>query len=481
MLRKIRSRLGRGEPTSPVQKVILSRQGDGLGERLNALLNAIRLSDLLGIDFRFTWPTGLAKDAHHAIVPPEEFFTTDFVAAHMIDHTGTKEGFPRLSGQPEDLGSLREQLDASEQGLQVSNRPLTIRDNPDAVAEGPHGFAAEFAQVDFHPTVVDAISAARAPSLGSLPVGIHLRAGDNLFGRYRSWTRYAYKVVPVPVARALIERYRDEGREVLIFGQDDQLIAELCETTGAIDASTLRPSDDMSRPAEAMFDLVLLSRCDRIISGFSGFAIQAASISGKSVDNHLDLITPSEVVTLTRKDLAAHGEHYSPTHRSFAWWSAYWGARDELDYDDAVPMLEAALEADPTNPRSRLRLAAIHYRNGHDDRGDRVLVDALVDDVEFGGKTLPSVLLFSLLTVGGYDSLEIFDDVERRANDGAGPATIYWAALEARRGDGEAAQQHASEFLSFAAGDHRLADLEGLADLATASIERQLKHVGRPG
>ena len=481
MLRKFRSRLRRSEPPNPDQKVILARQGDGLGERLNALLNAIRLADLLGVDFRFTWPTALARDATHAIVPPEEFFTTDFVSAHLSDHADSKHGFAQLTGQSNSLDSVQEQLVKSERGLRVTTRPMTSWIDPDAVPAVGRGFAAEFAQVDFHPTIVDAISAARAPSLGSSPVGIHLRAGDNLFGRYRSWTRYAYKVVPVPVARALIKRHRDEGREVLIFGQDDQLIAELCDTTGAIDALTLRPTDDMSRPAEAMFDLVLLSRCDRIISGFSGFAIQAASISGKSVDNHLDLIPPSEVVTLTRKDIAAHGERYSATHRSFAWWSAYWGARDELAYDEAVSMLEAALEADPTNPRSRLRLAAIHYRNGHDDRGDRVLVDALVDDVESGGKTLPSVLLFSLLTVGGFDSLEIFDDVERRANEGSGPASIYWAALEARRGAGESAHQGATEFVSFAAGDRRLADLEGLADLATASVERQLERGDRPG
>lgn len=229
-----------------------------------------------------------------------------------------------------------------------------------------------------------------------------------------------------------------------------------------------------------MFDLVLLSRCERIVSGHSGFAIQAATISNKSVDNHLDLIPPAEVVALTRADLAVHGERYDSTHRAFAWWAAYYGARHELSYDEGMEMVGAALEADPTNPRYRLRLAALCYRHGHVERGDAILIDALVADVSAGGKTLESVMLFSLLTVAGYDSLEVFEDFEHATDDGSGPAAIYRAALRAQRGNADGARADLATFRAYAVADDRLAVLGRLDAMVEATISKRSYQAGRP-
>lgn len=479
MLGRIRSKLRGDESSSPEPKFILARQGDGLGERLNALLNAMRLATILDVDFRFTWPVGLAKDRDHAIAPAEEFFSADFIAAHLIDHADTQDGFPTLTGPADDLDSMRKQLDAADRGLRATTRPLSTKIDPDAVPAVRAGFSAEFAAVGFHPDIEAAIAAAHAVPLGAGLVGMHLRAGDNLFGRYRTWTRHAYKAVPVPVARAIIERHQAAGREVLIFGQDVELIAELCSSTGATDAATLRPAVELSRPAEAVFDLSLMSRCDPIISGWSGFAIQAAALADKVVDNYADVISATEIVELTRADIAANGDRYSDTHRSYAWWSAYYAAQHDLSYEDAVQIVTAALDADPTNPRSRLRLAVLHYRQGDRKRGDDALVDALVADARADKATLESVLLFSLLTKGGFDSAEIFDDFEAVAEAGPGPASLYRASLRARRGDADGARRDLEAFEIFAADEPRLAGLDDARTAAT--IERELKRGDRPG
>ena len=476
----MRSKL-KNDPSPPPQepKFILSRQGDGLGERLNALLNAMRLANILDVDFRFTWPVGLVKDANHAIAPAEEFFSADFVAGHQVDHADTKDGFPTLAGPTDDLDSLRRQLDAADRGLRVSTRPLVTKIDPDAVPAVRQGFATEFNALGFHPDIEAAITAAHAVPLGDGLVGLHLRAGDNLFGRYRTWTRHAYKAVPVPVARAITERYQAQGREVLIFGQDVDLIGELCSSTGATDAATLRPAVDLSRPAEAVFDLVLMSRCEPIINGWSGFAIQAAAIADKVVDNYRDVIPAIEVIDLTRADIAANGDRYSDTHRSYAWWSAFFAARHDLAYDDAVQMVTAALDADPTNPRSRLRLAALHYHHGDMRRGNDALVDALAADARADKTKLESVLLFSLRTKAGFDSEEIFDDFAAGAEAGFGPATLYRASLRARLGDADGAYRDLAAFKVFVADEPRLAGLDDARTLAT--IERELNRNGRPG
>jgi hypothetical protein len=463
-------------------KVVLSQRGDGLGERLNSLLNAMRLAEILEVDFRFTWPIGVVgTDPHHAIVPPGEFFSADFTAAHLMTTAEARGGFDELAGPAEDLDSLRRQLAAAERGLKAPSRPLTTLIDPQAVPAVSRGFSTEFDAVGFHPSIEAAIAAARAVPLGAGTAAIHLRAGDNLFGRYRAWTTYWYKVVPIPVARALIERFQAEDREVLVFGEDARAIAELCESTGATDASTKRPTSGMTPAEAAMFDLVLLSRCDRIISGWSGFAIQAAAISDKLVERHLDLVEPPEFIELTRADMACHGDRYDPTHRSFAWWAAYYAARNELPYEEAVDLLTSAIEADPTNPRARLRLAALSYRYGHFGRGDDALVEALTADVATGGETLESVTLFSLMTVRGYDSADILDDIERGAREGSGPALIYRGALRAHHGDAAGAREDAAAFGSFAAGERQLTGLPDLDRLAAGTIDERLRRAGQTG
>ena len=466
----------------PESKVVLSQRGDGLGERLNSLLNAMRLAEILDVDFRFTWPIGVVgKEPHHAIVGPREFFSADFVAAHLMSTAEARGGFVVPAGPADDLDSLQRQLAAAERGLKAPGRPLSTRIDPEAVPAASRGFSAEFDAVGFHPSIEAAIAAARAVPLGARTAGIHLRAGDNLFGHYRAWTAYWYKVVPIPVARALIAQFQAEGREVLVFGEDTRAIADLCETTGATDASTKRPTPGMPPAEAAMFDLVLLSRCDRIISGWSGFAIQAASISDKHVERHLDLVEPLEIVELTRADIALHGDRYDPTHRSFAWWAAYYAARHELPYEEAVDLLTSTIEADPTNPRARLRLAALHYREGHVGRGDDVLVGALAADVAAGGPVLESVMLLSLRIASGYDSAEILDDIERGAERGSGPALIYRGGLRAERGDAAGAQEDAATFRQRVQDDERLRSLPGLDDMVSATIDERIRRAGQTG
>src|SRR5688500_4351603 len=87
-------------PSAPEPKHVISRRNDGLGERLNSLLNAMRLAEILDVDFRFNWPLGpVGKDPHHAIVPPEEFFSADFLAAHLVENADPKDkGYEEPAG-----------------------------------------------------------------------------------------------------------------------------------------------------------------------------------------------------------------------------------------------------------------------------------------------------------------------------------------------------------------------------------------------
>jgi hypothetical protein len=432
------------------------------------MLNAIRLSHLLGVEFRFTWPLGLAENENHAIARPDQFFSATFLADHWVDHDATAEGFILPAGLDDDLDSLRAQLASAPRGLLAPHRSL--------VALGGD-YSSEFARIEFHPEIDAAISAARAVSLPADAVGIHLRAGDLIDGRFRLENRFSTKVISAPVARTLIERSRADGHTVLVYGQDADLITELCRSTGAIDAATLRAEAGMSRFAAAMFDLVLLSRCARIIGGSSGFAVHAAYLSGQEVDLYSELIRPLEALAVTRADLALHGSSYAPKHRAFAWWSAYYEARKELTVTEAIELVEAAHRADPTNPRYLLRLAALHYREGRTSTGDDALGRALVNDLCQDRDTLESVMSFSFLAPSGkFDSREIRGDIERAAEDGSAIAALYRAGLRAARDDTDGAAMDVAVFESYAKIDGRWGPLDALR----LRILATLAAAGRP-
>jgi hypothetical protein len=447
-----------------------------LGYRLNGLLNAMRLAELLDVEFRFTWPLRgqVPHDTTHAIVPAEKFFSADFLAAYQVDAEVASTGFVPPRGREIDLEALRAQIGAADRGLLAPGSPLANRIDPKAVPEVARGFSEEFARIGFHPQIDEAIRAAREVPLDPATVGIHLRAGDHIYGRFRLLNRFWDKTVPAPIARELITRSRADGAPVIVFGQDAELIAELCDSTGAVDAATMRPTSLGDRSAEAMFDLILMSRCEHILSGDSGFAVQAAAISDKQAEFHVDLITPEESLRITRSDLERNGERYHPVQRAFAWWVAYYRVRHDIPYDEAAEMLGAAIEGDPDNPRSRLRLAALSYREGDVTRGDEVLTDALIADVAPGRDRLRSVIEFSRMRGRGFDSDEIVEDFERAAANGSGPATIYRAAIRARRGEVEGAVADGEAFRKHAAAEPRLAGLAGFDALVEATMKDRL-------
>jgi len=461
------------------QRVVLAGRTDGLGERLNALLNAIRLANLLGVDFRFSWPRRPAGEAQQAIEPAEDFFSAEFIAAHLIEHDtiGTRYRLP--SGRAPDLEALRDQLMAAEGGLLAPNRWLGRFLDHRAVSGVSGGFSTEFARIGFHPRI-EAVrrAAGEVPLLGEA-AGLHLRAGDILHGDLETWNRSTAKIVPAPVARALTERLRAEGRDVLIFGQDQDLIDELCRSTGALDASSMRPPGVVTQAEVAMFDLALLSRCDPIISGNSGFARQAAIIADQHPSDFRELVTAQEIVSVTRTDIAAHGQNYSATQRAFAWWSAYYTARNDTDPAEAITLVEHALGSDPSNPHYRLRLAALYHRDGQHERGDDVLMAALAADAGEGGPALRSVLLFSASQAGLarmtpgtrlWDSAEILGDIESAAGRGPGPAVIYRAALRSARGEAAGAAADLTTFRRHLSSTPSLAAIGQLDELAAATI-----------
>ncbi|TRO13759.1 discoidin domain-containing protein [Ectopseudomonas mendocina] len=314
-------------------KVILAARTDGLGERLNALLNGLMLAKIFDIPFRFSWSDRFLGDPMHAIDPVCDFFDKKFVDEYFSPES--------LPGKRWEVGGKNIALAELRNSIVKADVILAPRLGLDEIFGAKFhmpeyfGFSTLFDELPFAREVESAISLARSISLPEGAVGFHLRSGDIFYGRYRKWVNYTYKGVTLPLAKMVIESLVSEGRKVYLFGQDDEAIDYLCREYGTIDirCSIGEQLEGMGRTQRAMFDLVMLSRFKTILAGSSGFAKQASWIGGG------ELVMPFHMFDIERQlnsiegDLLVNADVYNPLQTAFAYWYAYYRGRGLKRYD----------------------------------------------------------------------------------------------------------------------------------------------------
>jgi hypothetical protein len=349
-----------------LQKVVIARRVDGLGGRLAAVLNAMRLARLLGVDYTVGWDDRLADDAFHPVPGPEGMFHPAWWEEH-----GETEKVPALRlrshGELLTLERLQEELQPVNGFIVPKERLETFIDAPGVA--GP--YSGEFEDIHFAAPFAAAIDAARAVPLPEGSIGVHVRSGDIVYGPYRRYLVHTRKVIAFPVARAVIEALVARGEYVVVFGEDDALTAELIGGTPAVAASSLLPAD-LGVAERALADTVLLSRMSSVVARDSAFAQFASMLSGLRLVDPAELADPADVQRITEAMDAA--ETVDPLVRAFAHWSAYYLARDDLRPAEAIRLLEAAEAADPHNALFALARAAVQY-----DAGETTVADATVE------------------------------------------------------------------------------------------------------
>jgi hypothetical protein len=359
-------------------KFISSRRPDGLGGRLAALLNAIRLSQLLGLDYRFRWGDNLVDDAHHAVPTATQVFSADYWQRHgdadrpIEQQPGIKASAAAL-GRPHTLDELQTEL-LSYNGFTV---PLERLDHYLDAPGVSDPYSAEFSQIEFAPEIAASLEHARTVELPANAVGLHVRSGDIVFGKYRRYFVHTRKVISYPVAKAVIAELERRGHTVILFGQDEALANDLVSGSNTIKAADLL--DGGTPTQQALAEIVLLSRLSMVVARNSLFAEQAASISGIPLIDPIEFFEPQEQVRITDSELADSSQH--PLSVAFAYWSAYYVSRHSIDAHEAVRLLARARDADPDNALYSLALAAHHFDSDRADEAEAILQAAL--DAEF--------------------------------------------------------------------------------------------------
>jgi hypothetical protein len=278
-------------PPSEHKRLFIATRTDGFGVRLLAVMNAIALSDLTGIPFAFTWQNNKSSNPFHDVESAESCFDRFFIHKHFLEDSAVNN-FREVS--------FLEFLDKEEPEIPIFCRvpqsitPKLINDKKILRELKTKNFKTVFDSIGFSDKNKRAISNAMDVQLNPQRLGIHLRAGDVIYGNFRKDPLYINKAIPFPLIKKIIEERSPE--QCLLFCQDPAIDAILLENYPDVQSSRTLTSDQYDGAQRALFDIALMSRCRGIIAGRSGFSMVSSKISGQPIEEYLSLYNHNEVV-----------------------------------------------------------------------------------------------------------------------------------------------------------------------------------------
>ena len=414
--------------------VFVGRRTDGLGERLNALINAIRLSSIFQTDFIFSWSDKLADDPFHAIMPIDRMFSQDFIAKHHVPFEETR-GAWEFDNQKRPLAAVEWTLCSN--GA-VAGPRTSLSDHISDAAEILRGTSPSeaFKKIEFSEEINEAISLAKATPVPDNAVAVHLRSGDVFYKDYRKYVHYTYKGMTIPIAKAMIRKFAADGHSVYLFGEDKEQIEYLSEVGPAVNSFKINADKiaSMDRHQKAMYDLVLLSRFKQILSGSSGFARQASWIGGGRLISPNDIFDAEQQHQISIRDLQENHEKYHSLQTSFGYWYAYYFGRHKRELCNSIDAMRNAIIFDPENELYPLVLSSLFVMK--DDLSEsRKVLETLFRDRHATGSLKEIFRIFTAKTLNSYNLLEYLPHIDRAALSGSFMHCALMAELSFSKGD----------------------------------------------
>lgn len=421
--------------------VFVARRSDGLGERLNALINAVRLSDIFQTDFKFSWSDRLLDDPFHAIMPIDRMFSKDFIAKHHSPLEATR-GAWEFDNQKRPLAAVEWAL-CGYGG--VSGPRTALSDHiSDAVEILQNASPSEaFRRIEFSHEINEVIDLAKKTPIADKAVAIHLRSGDIFYTDYRKYLHYTYKGITTPIAKAMIRKFTNDGYCVYLFGQDKEQIEYLSQFGPAVDTSKLNAERvaSMERHQKAMYDLVFLSRFEKILGGSSGFARQASWIGGGSIISPNALFSAKEQHEISIADLEENCKKYNPLQTSFGYWYSYFYGRQNHKPDTCIDILNKAILYDPDNELYYFVLSCLIAGDENFSESARVLETLFHERYKTG--TIKEIFrVFTAKTLNAYNLLEYFPKIEQAALSGSFFHSALMVELSLSKGDKAGARSY---------------------------------------
>ncbi len=366
---------------------VVAHRLDGMGERLRILIQAMHVADSLGCEYRFTWQDThlMTRTSFHTLPAASNMFSSDFLNAHLLETNFDPNDYRILEYKCflKDHWKEKNWPNGDKGILLQGPRKVSMSDIPQEL-ESRSRYRSYFDKIEFSPDLMKAIQAAQSVPLSNRTIAFHLRGGDIVFGRARERPRYLFKVVPLPLAISFAKELIAEGNTVLVFG-DDQDSIRLMESFGAVAAINLTERLSETSTQADLFDMVLMSRCDKIYaSDSSAFANLATLIGSAELINVISLEKPQKILKRIDMECVNHLD-CSKLHISQAYKLLYYGLGHHLSKKDRDYSLARAMDFDPENLLYRLTTAANLIQDGRIQAAESRLCSLFEDDFERRG------------------------------------------------------------------------------------------------
>ena len=311
-------------------KIIVANRFDGLGERLIAILNALYLSDVCGVNFKFIWNhmdefdenIGKGKNIIFPSVPTKEyFFESGFIEKFFFyDYKESYFNHELWWYKNRSIKDAIKNLFDSKEVIQCNLAvPIDTWYNDIEPLEYRNCMRKIWNSLPFSRDINEAIHYANEISkkLGNFSA-LHIRGGDIV---YRSDILYLLTSTALPVHLA-IEVIKSCDDKVVIMGNDiglsDELKARLNgKSENIFVAHEFFKQKNFSATQKAIFDIVLMSLCKKLyFSGHSGFSNLSYLIGSCQAMRVYDMYSTSERYSIIAKNMEEY--QFDSYHQSFS-------------------------------------------------------------------------------------------------------------------------------------------------------------------
>jgi hypothetical protein len=344
--------------------LVVARRWDGLGGRLNALLNAWSVAAPLDADFRFCWRRN--EDGSGGA---EEIFSAAFLAAHLAeeDEFDEREPLPDPTELPLARARAASWQAEGDSFVDIAEYISILGFRDERHEAAGRRFRAAVAEIDWHPTLADVIRTVAA----GFPMGaysaIHVRAGDIVEGDWRQFLP-AEKYTPRAFVEHAIRQALAEGHGGVLIVSDNRAYIEILKSRfdRIVTPADLLPGyARLTRQQQAFADIWLLSGAKRILGPTSSaFSRLAGNLSGSPVLGVHDMLAHEEARLVLRDGIAADGAtaEASPTLRpmlvrDICWYLGVFGDWIPLGERAKLAARAARLEPDSCGALNNLALA----------------------------------------------------------------------------------------------------------------------------
>ncbi len=352
----------------PHKTYIVAARTDGLGERLCALLNAMAVSKLSGLAFRFSWINpneGKNLNNNQVLMPfanfptKQQLFQNKFIQKYDIGdayHTlvGILGPFSLKWLQQENHGIVYIHQDFLKiQDVEVEKYRSTL--------------AECFWEISFTPKIQNLINFTRkcAENFQEQFTAIHIRGGDFVYQPTWETITFNDKATNVYLALEIARIELEAGKSVVLFSDDlktAQTLKKILTPKGKIYSI-----DDFFERTQylgyeqSLFEILFMSFAEKIYSGSSsGFSRIAAMIGNKPKVSVYDCFTDEQKIKIIHNYFFQFQSQFHPAQQALALMQLFiFGQNCSIDTHYLLDYIQTAYQLFPKTSYGILYLFAL--------------------------------------------------------------------------------------------------------------------------